>query len=674
VKRFSGAICFLFVVCMISSPLFISVEANFVPAQTSPTFSGELLPDPYFAEEPYVEIGEFSPEFSYEYTPGSVSLIWMHTAGYELDFGGYYPTTCLEYARVIQTFVSSHNESIESVKISASVRLDCTGDFAREDTQDNLWEVNLGVYHEYGGSVAVNTISNLKNGDSEDLEFMLPEMETIAYFYGPEINLTRGLSLQLTPTTIFGQTIGSMTPWMECSGSVILTITHMSFEIMLEGESQAPPLRSPVYNTTLLSNETNSHISGIESAGYDQLYQFRFEEDYGWDSYEMECSIFTLSSNHQEIRNRTVYRSDPYSYSSGIFSFAASNDRIVMLFVSINGTDYNVNVRCLDSFGNFFWNTTVKLFYQDIPLAATFDVSGNVLVYMLSLHSQTADPYDQVLVSSLVKLDNLGNTLWNKTLNTQSYWEYVSSYGAIVTPAGFGCVGNDFFMGFDDKLIKLDATGEQIWSRDHSNDAMCVDPLGGLYTFARIHGAMSELTRWDTNGNIVWTRSLGWDHGNGWIEYPTLQSMNVGPNGPLHLVLEYNSVQTCAVLSRVSRAGDLLSQDTIFEVDIQVEYYTYDYLPYITDIAVTGDGLVHLVGVHGYSGVIYPSFTTIPGTFLITYELPALSIFPTFSPVSLTMVGVASVLVIGIAYDFFFRRGKGVPEPPAEPSISDFEW
>jgi hypothetical protein len=37
------------------------------------------------------------------------------------------------------------------------------------------------------------------------------------------------------------------------------------------------------------------------------------------------------------------------------------------------------------------------------------------------------------------------------------------------------------------------------------------------------------------------------------------------------------------------------------------------------------------------------------------------------------MVGVAGILFLGIAYDYFFRRGS-VSEPPAEPSISDFEW
>lgn len=670
-KRFSGTVCLLFVLCMISSPLLISVEAIFAPAQTSPTFSGELLPDPNFAEEPYVEIGAFSPEFDYEYTPGSVALIWAHTAGYELDFGaygGYYGLPCLEYAQVLQTFESSYNESIVSVKLSANVSVDCTGDFAAEDFPDDMWEVQFGIYHEYGYSTPIRTVSDLKDGHSEEISFMLSELETSSYFYGPELLRDYGLSLRLAPTGLFGQTIGNSNPWMEYSGSVVLTITHMSFEIMLEGESLAPPLRSPIYNKTGLLNETYSQTTGIESAGYDQLYEFQLELDSSQSSYNVEYNINTLFSNHDEIRNRTVYRSDPDSLYSGIYNFAVGNGRIAMLSMYNNGTTSTAYVQCLDSFGNFFWNTTVDLYHQDIPLFATFDGSGNVLVYLLSLQSQTEDMYDQVIVNSIVKLDSMGNKLWNTTLKTQSYLEYVASVGSILIPEGFGCVGNDVFIGLDNKLMKLDSNGVQIWSEPHSQDAMCVDPIGGLYTFARVHGAKSELTRWDTNGNIAWTISLEWDYGNGWIEYPNLRSMIVGPNGPLHLVLEYNSVHSCAVLTRVSYVGDLLSQDTIFELDELEDYFSYASLPSITDIAITGDALVHIAGMKTY----YDSpISPYVGTFLITYELPAL---PTISLVSLTMAGVASVLIIGIAYDFFFRRGRGVPEPPAEPSISDFEW
>lgn len=669
VSRFSGAICLLFIVCMISSPLLISVDADFELAETATIFSGELLPDPYLTEEPYVEIGRFSPEFGYGFTPGSVTLIWTHTAGYELDYGGYYPSYCLEYARVLQTFEADYNESIKSIKISAALSLDCAGDFAAEDFPDNMWEINFGVYS--GGVGPVRTVSDFKNGDAEEIEFMMSELETDSAFYGPEVLREIGLSVQLIPTENFGQTIGNTTPWMNYSGSIMLTITHMSFEVMVDGEDYAPAYTEPMYNMTLFSNETQSLISGIESAGYNQLYQFRIEEQYVWSGYEINYSVFTMYSNHDPVRNRSMYTSGPDSY-YGIYNIAVRDEQIAFLTMISNESELVTYVQCFDSFGNSFWNSTVSLYFQDIPLAATFDESGNLLIYMVAISElYGGDPYDYELLYSLVKLDNQGNKLWNITIYTQSYSEYIANLESLFIPTGYGCIGNDIYLGIDDGISKINQNGEPIWRTKLSHYAMCVDPQGGLYTFNRIHDARSELTRWDTNGNIVWTRSLGWDYGSGWIEYPYLRTMIVEPNGPLHLVLEYNSVHTCEVLTRVSRAGDTLSQNTIFECD-NLDYPLYYNLPYINDIAITGDELVHIVGTYNYPGYTPRIIYQIPGSFMVSYELPDIVI--KVSPLSITMIGVSSVLLLGIAYDFFFRREKGAPEPPAEPSISDFEW
>ena len=183
-SRFSGAIYLMFVIFMVTSPLLITVEANYVSAQTSTIFSGELLPDPYFAEEPYVEIGSFSPEFDSEYTlvggTGSIALIWTHTAGYEPSFGGYYPPSCVEYARVTQEFELDYNETFQAVKISASVKIDCTGDFAIPNLLDDMWEVNFQIQSPYiSEPFTIKTISELQDGDNEEIEFLLSSIETM---------------------------------------------------------------------------------------------------------------------------------------------------------------------------------------------------------------------------------------------------------------------------------------------------------------------------------------------------------------------------------------------------------------------------------------------------------------------------------------------------------------
>ncbi len=654
---------------MITSPLFITTDSSFSVAQsTTPTFSGELLPDPHFAEEPYVEIGQFSPEFDYEYSPGSLALIWTHSSGYELDYGDYYSASCYEYARVSQTFRTDYNESVKSVKIATSIRVDTTGDFAATHFPDNMWEINIGIYNSYGGFAPLRTVSDFEISEETELEFMLTEMETDTIFQGPEIMREYGLYVQLTPTYYFGLTLGDSAPWMDYSGSVRATITHMSFEVMLEGESQAPPLRKPMYNMTLLQNETTSVITGIESSGYDQLIELRQNQNP-----EISYTLFTRSSNHNELRNHTILFSESDFALYGLISFAIQDDHIAALSVKVEGDNYSIRVKCIDSLGNSTWNSTISLFYEDFPVMADFDRAGNLWIYMISLDApqDPFNPYEMSLIHSLVKLDSQGTKLWNKTLRRVSYSVYTAALN-LGLPTGFGVEGNTVIVGFNDEIIKIDSNSEEVWNREYNHDALCVDPQGGCYTYSMVHQSHTELRRWGTSGNVVWTKSLGWDYGNGWTEEPAICAMTVGPNGPLHLVLAYQSIDSSMVLMRVTRAGDILSQDTIFEKhEYFNEYYLYiGYLPVISDIAVTGDGLVHLTG----TGVYYPYITSplyaIPGTFLITYQLPEIL---TFTPISIGMIGVASVLIIGIAYDFFFRR-RNIPEPPPEPSITDFEW
>ncbi len=267
------------------------------------------------------------------------------------------------------------------------------------------------------------------------------------------------------------------------------------------------------------------------------------------------------------------------------------------------------------------------------------------------MKNQSGSIYNNQIVYSILKLDNQGNRIWNKTVLAMSYSEYAvsSMEGNLFVQDGFECVANNLFIGIDGKVLKYDADGNQVWSREHSHIALCAEPQGGFYTFSQKHGFVSELTKWDPNGNIAWTISLGLNHGSGWIEYPYLNRMAVGPSGFLHLVLRYDRIHPCTILTRVAPTGQLLSQDTIFKTDSMSSS-----LPSITHIAITGDGLVHLLQS--------------PKTSLLTYELPNTIINPT----SIAMVGIASVLIIGIAYDHFFRRRK-MPEAPAEPRISEFD-
>ncbi|MGY5870870.1 MAG: hypothetical protein RTV72_01355 [Candidatus Thorarchaeota archaeon] len=674
-KRYTGITYLLFVYFLVASPISIIVDANYAPAQTSVSFSDELLENPDFNVEPYVEIGSFSPEFDYEYTSvgdaGSVSLIWMHTAGHELNFESYYPPECYEYAKLSQPFALEVNKSVLAVKASVSFDIECTGDFATVGLMDNMWEVNLEIHHAYMHEpYRLRTLSGLQNGDTDEIEIITTKFESERALYSG-IPLIYLISVELTPTYNFMQTVGNISPWANYSGSIICTIDHMSVKAMYEGSSLAPLILSPKYNTTEFSNAT-SEMFGIESSGYSSIFQVRRSSLIG---YSREYNLLALSSDHQTMWNKSMaLSSNDLGYLSYV-TCAATNERLATISSFSNETAECSFIQCYDSFGNVLWNRTELLFYLDLPLNVEIDSVGNVIVFVLSLRSNSGFEYpdNQQIVYSIMKLNPQGIRVWNKTIWIQNYAELVASGGLLKYATGFECSGENIFIGNEDQVEKYDSDGNLEWSRDYPHSRLCADPRGGCYTYSQKYDSETEFVRWDNNGNTVWSKALGWDYGSGWIEYPFLQEMTVGPSGPLYLVLGYDRIYPCTVLMRITRTGQVLSQETILE-GYETEYSYTSYRPHVIDMAITGDGLVHLMASSNYLYYYYPEYyypgSIIPGNILLTYELPGST---PISPISIAMGGIASVLILGIAYDYFFRRGS-VPEPPAEPSISDFEW
>jgi hypothetical protein len=125
-----------------------NVEGGYVSAQGNPQETGELLRDPNLLIEPEIEIGETSPEFSYDYVAqngyGEVTLTWEHSAGYlpHYNYASYIGgTECREFARLKQEFTWAYNQTPATLNISASVQITCTGDFELQDNGDDMYAI-----------------------------------------------------------------------------------------------------------------------------------------------------------------------------------------------------------------------------------------------------------------------------------------------------------------------------------------------------------------------------------------------------------------------------------------------------------------------------------------------------------------------------------------------------
>ncbi len=660
------------------------VDTGYVPAQGNPQETGELLPDSNLLLEPDVEIGDSSPEFSYDHElqgdTGAVSLIWVHSSSHYMDYS-YVPYAgypqCDEFARMKQEFTWEYNQTPVTLSISASVQITCTGDFETHENADVMYAIWfwMGVP---GGSYAVRikTIGGLKGGQNYDLQFLLPNLLAEQIFAGsvsegglqmyPHDNYT--LYMGLIPSIQFTDYYGGMDQWSEFEGSVTATITHFSMKALLDVENLTPSLISPRFNTTSLWNQTYSGI-GLEPMGQSSFLHFDF------DSWSGEFVLGKMTSDHNSIWNVT-----PLGESSGYLGIPivdVVDNNVYLLSNNISADTVGLLLMKLDAQGQELWNTTITLSGYDLP--ALLDVTPSGTIYLLSLSLNYGEPQtieNMVITYRLACLDSLGDILWNKTLLNLTYEEYVLSFYTSGFSVGLCSYGDGIFVGMPPTLLRYDSSGNELWNISHDFVAFCPDQFGGFYTCERMPNGDFQISKWGTEGSIRWSRSINLDYGLGWRDFPMVGRMEVGPDQLLYVELEYRNINHVITITRISRTGQIHSQDTIFDLQDTESYGTSYRRPHISDIAVTGDGLVHLMVFNEsvYSedppyGLFYPYSANI----LLTYELSGPVIF-TMGPESMIISGVATLILGGIAWDHFIR-GRTRPEEilPEQEEIDPWE-
>ncbi|KXH70486.1 MAG: hypothetical protein AM326_04380 [Candidatus Thorarchaeota archaeon SMTZ-45] len=647
------------------------VDASFTPAQGNPQESGELLPDPYLLTEPEIEIGYDSPEFSYDYLAqgehGEVTLIWEHSAGHQpyfwsIPYVGY--VECREFARLKQEFTWEYNQTPVTLRISASVQITCSGDFTLQDNGDEMYAIYFWIGppgYSYAGRI--KTVTGLKGGQTYDIQFLLTSSEAKQYFVGsieeegfqiyPHDNYA--MFMGLIPTERFVAYYGGSTPFDVYEGVVNATISHFSIEALLKVDDLTPELISPKFNTTISGSIYNG-ITRLEPLGENSFVHLSF--DY---FFSQEVTLGCMTSNHTSIWNVTPYQ-EVSTY--GLYIIVkVVGDGIFLCSPQSSPESVNLFLLKLDSNGQEIWNSSIHLYDMEIPLFMDVDASGTI--YILSLSIKYFNPgvvNSSRIVYSLIKLDSMGYKLWDRTLLNLSYFEYVFSVYSVKYPKGLGCYNGEVYIGMPDSVQRYDANGNEVWSIEEEYEAFAPDPFGGFYTCSYVFDEEFRLSRWTTEGTISWTKSFSIDYGYDWQDFPRLDRFEVGHDQLLYLVLEYRHVNHVMTINRVTRSGQIYSQDSIFNLNDTEAYGPYYLKPLVADVAVTRDGLVHLA-VMNESTYLYPvmdPFYVLPANILLTFE-PSGPTFFTVSPEAMIITGVATLMFAGIAWDHF-ARGRTRPE------------
>jgi hypothetical protein len=427
-------------------------------------------------------------------------------------------------------------------------------------------------------------------------------------------------------------------------------------------------LISPKYNTTSLWNETYFGV-GLEPMGQSSFVYL------GLHTYAYEFTLGKLTSEHESIWTLT-----PMNESSGYYGIPIAevvDSNVFILSNNMTSETLEMLLMKIDASGQELWRTSISNTGYHIPMHIDVASSGSIHVLSLSLNIEYTLPIEGMRLSyTLTRLDSQGNKLWNKSLLNQTYEDYILSFYNSEYSMGLGAYGEGVFLSIPSSVLRYDSSGNELWNITHDHVAFCPDPYGGFYTCERMLNDDFQISKWGTEGSIRWSQSLSLDYGLGWRDFPLVGRMEVGPDQLLYVQLEYRNVNQAITIARLSRTGQLHSHDTIFNLDDAESYGSSYRGPFITDIAVTGDGLVHLSVINDsiYSDEYpYIPYSLHPANTLLTYELSGPFIFR-MSPESLIVSGVATLIFGGIAWDHFVR-GRTRPEEtlPEQEEIDPWE-
>jgi hypothetical protein len=245
-----------------------------------------------------------------------------------------------------------------------------------------------------------------------------------------------------------------------------------------------------------------------------------------------------------------------------------------------NPGDYDVFLRKFDSAGNVLWTRQLGTQTFDYGYGVSGDGMGNVYVSGVTLGSLSG-----VQIGNgdafLNKFDSSGNLIWARQFGTtkgDGAWGVSADGAGSVYAAGytFGSLGGpNVFSDRDAFLSRFDDAGNLLWSRQLGTTSqldqalgVTADKLGNVFISGETTGDLAGpnaggndafVSKYDSTGNLIWTRQLGTsadDRGSG-VSADGLG--NVYVSGETGGALNGNSVgNTDAFLGKYDSQGNLL--------------------------------------------------------------------------------------------------------------------
>jgi len=249
-----------------------------------------------------------------------------------------------------------------------------------------------------------------------------------------------------------------------------------------------------------------------------------YTESFGAGGYDIVLSRFDSSGNH--LWTRTAGGTgDEYGYSLVVTS---DGGFVVAGYTASFGVGTNDVILCkFNSSGDHLWSKTVGRtpYYYGYSLVATSD--GGLAI------TGGANVSAEIL---LTRFDSLGNHMWTRTVG--GFGEDVGYSLIQTTDGGFAVAGWTTSFGGVDNIVlaRFNASGNHMWTRsvDGTSSEAAYSLVqtsdggfavaGWTTSFGAGGGADIMLTKFDDQGNHLWTRTVGGT--NPEIGYSLIQSLD----------------------------------------------------------------------------------------------------------------------------------------------------
>lgn len=195
----------------------------------------------------------------------------------------------------------------------------------------------------------------------------------------------------------------------------------------------------------------------------------------------------------------------------------------------------------LSSTGVILWDKTYGGTGIDVAIEIELDSNGNIFLGGVSGSNANSVKSENSRGSNdywIIKLDSLGNKLWDKTIGgsgVENFMDFVlhANGNIILYGISFSNISgeksqNSFNNSSDLWIVKIDNSGNVLWDKTYGGDDIEAVGYGICYndgyyyaicpSFSGISGVKTEASRgqtdiWvvklDTNGNFIWDKTIG---------------------------------------------------------------------------------------------------------------------------------------------------------------------